>query len=375
MDGSDDSGVGFCSLLLGWRSEACWTFRLSSRPRSASAQGVPDPSSDVRDRRAAPARDLFLVRDSIRQLASDDQGIPDQATKDIRDLIEATRSIPARVPFVSSSRLNSFGGPIQQSSKFKRALSLNLEASVLSPDNPHISSSLMGSDDQRLRPSSAKAYWIQHGNADVQSFDLTKVYVLSLNPVKLISLVWYDVFNGSLMVSVHRLASVYRVHIAQNRDVVLEFVPLLCQLSQAIRVFTVSDPFLMNIRVISRQRRPFPTVRSYGSRDTQLLLPANSFRQSSIENPRRSHPPMVLSVIYLLDEVKESLSGHDLEAPIHGSLDQSYIRSLLIEEAIAMPSALHMALTLEFPRLKVFSNNSTLIRATATSSLKKSSVL
>ncbi|CAF2028793.1 unnamed protein product [Brassica napus] len=165
------------------------------------------------------------------------------------------------------------------------------------------------------------------------------------------------------MVYVHRLASVYRVHIAQSRDVVLEFVPLLCQLSQGIRVFTVFDPFLMNIRVISRQRRPFPTARSYGSRDTQLLLPANSFRQSSIENPRRSHPPMVLSVTYLLDEVKENLSGHDLEAPIHGSLDQSYIRSPLIEEAIAMPSALHMALTLEFPKLKVFSNNSTLIRA------------
>ncbi|KAF3594532.1 hypothetical protein DY000_02025189 [Brassica cretica] len=86
----------------------------------ASAQGVPDPSSDVRDPRAAPARDLFLVRDSIRQLASDDQGVPDQATKDVRDPIEATRSIPARVPFVSSSRLNSFGGPIQQSSKVKR---------------------------------------------------------------------------------------------------------------------------------------------------------------------------------------------------------------------------------------------------------------
>ncbi|KAF2551549.1 hypothetical protein F2Q68_00036255 [Brassica cretica] len=91
----------------------------NSRPRSASAQGVPDPSSDVRDPRAAPARDLFLVRDSIRQLASDDQGVPDQATKDVRDPIEATRSIPARVPFVSSSRLNSFGGPIQQSSKVK----------------------------------------------------------------------------------------------------------------------------------------------------------------------------------------------------------------------------------------------------------------
>nr|VDD45109.1 unnamed protein product [Brassica oleracea] len=86
----------------------------------ASAQGVPDPSSDVRDSRAAPARDLFFVRDSIRQLTSDDQSIPDQATKDICDLIEATRSITARVPFVSSSRLNSFGGPIQQSSKVKR---------------------------------------------------------------------------------------------------------------------------------------------------------------------------------------------------------------------------------------------------------------
>ena len=99
---------------------SCSRICSSSRPRSASAQGVPDPSSDVRDPRAAPARDLFLVRDSIRQLASDDQGVPDQATKDVRNPIEATRSIPARVLFVSSSRLNSFGGPIQQSSKVKR---------------------------------------------------------------------------------------------------------------------------------------------------------------------------------------------------------------------------------------------------------------
>ncbi|KAF3578615.1 hypothetical protein DY000_02033935 [Brassica cretica] len=96
------------------------SFTINPQPSQASAQGVPDPSSDVRDPRAAPARDLFLVRDSIRQLASDDQGVPDQATKDVRDPIEATRSIPARVPFVSSSRLNSFGGPIQQSSKVKR---------------------------------------------------------------------------------------------------------------------------------------------------------------------------------------------------------------------------------------------------------------
>ncbi|KAF3526932.1 hypothetical protein F2Q69_00048631 [Brassica cretica] len=84
------------------------------------SQGVPDPSSDVRYPRAAPAHDFFLVRDSIRQLASNDQGVPDQTKKDVHDLIEATRSIQARVPFVSSSRLNSFGCPIQQSSKVKR---------------------------------------------------------------------------------------------------------------------------------------------------------------------------------------------------------------------------------------------------------------
>ncbi|KAF3610874.1 hypothetical protein DY000_02046757 [Brassica cretica] len=108
-----------------WLSKHCLGRLLTpangcSRPRSASAQGVPDPSSDVRDPRAAPTRDLFLVRDSIRQLASDDQGVPDQATKDVRDPIEATRSIPARAPFLSRSWLKSFGGPIQQSSKVKR---------------------------------------------------------------------------------------------------------------------------------------------------------------------------------------------------------------------------------------------------------------
>ncbi|WZY94931.1 hypothetical protein YC2023_067260 [Brassica napus] len=59
-------------------------------------------------------------------------------------------------------------------SKKLRALSLNLEAYVLSPDNLHISSSLMGSDDQRFRPSSGKVYWVKHGNVDVQSFDLTE---------------------------------------------------------------------------------------------------------------------------------------------------------------------------------------------------------
>ncbi|KAF2578656.1 hypothetical protein F2Q68_00006597 [Brassica cretica] len=63
-------------------------------------QGVPDPSSDVRDPRPAPARDLFLVRDSIRQLESDDQGIPDQATKDVCDPIHSS-SRPVHVHFAA----------------------------------------------------------------------------------------------------------------------------------------------------------------------------------------------------------------------------------------------------------------------------------
>ncbi|KAF3522764.1 hypothetical protein F2Q69_00047355 [Brassica cretica] len=54
------------------------------------SQSVPDPSSGVRDPRAALAHDLFLVRDSIRQLVSDDQGVPDQATKDVHDSIHSS---------------------------------------------------------------------------------------------------------------------------------------------------------------------------------------------------------------------------------------------------------------------------------------------
>ncbi|KAF3576345.1 hypothetical protein DY000_02032562 [Brassica cretica] len=41
------------------------------------------------------------------------KAFPIKQQKDVRDPIEATQSISARVPFVSSSRLNSFGGPIQ----------------------------------------------------------------------------------------------------------------------------------------------------------------------------------------------------------------------------------------------------------------------
>lgn len=218
-------------------------------------------------------------------------------------------------------------------SKKLKSLSMDLKASVLSPKIPHISSSLMGSDDQRFRPSSVEAYWLPHGNVGVQSFDLTKVYALSLNPVQLISLVWYDVFNGTLMVLVHHLALVDRVHIARSRDLVFKFVPLSFQLSLAIIIYTVCAPFFRNK---SRQRRPLPTARSYGS-----------------------HPQMVLSVTFLL-EVKESFPSHELEALFHGALGHCYFGSPLIAEAIAI---LCLELILEFPKLKVFSDNSTLIRA------------
>ncbi|KAL0708079.1 hypothetical protein Bca4012_074505 [Brassica carinata] len=56
-------------------------------------------------------------------------------------------------------------------------------------------------------------------------------------------------------------------------------------------------------------------------------------------------------------------SGDKLESPIHGSTGQSFIGSPLIAEAVAMILALSMAISLEFSSLKVFSDNSTLIRA------------
>ncbi|KAG5388565.1 hypothetical protein IGI04_030106 [Brassica rapa subsp. trilocularis] len=67
------------------------------------------------------------------------------------------------------------------------------------------------------------------------------------------------------------------VHIAQSCDVVIDFVSLLCQLSQVSRDYTVSAPLFMNIRVKSSQMRHFPTVLSYSSGVTHVLLPANSF--------------------------------------------------------------------------------------------------
>lgn len=56
-------------------------------------------------------------------------------------------------------------------------------------------------------------------------------------------------------------------------------------------------------------------------------------------------------------------SGGHLVTPISGSGTQRFIGSPLCAEAIAMQSALTAATTLGFRSLKVFSDNSTLIRA------------
>ncbi|XP_018479571.1 uncharacterized protein LOC108850558 [Raphanus sativus] len=57
------------------------------------------------------------------------------------------------------------------------------------------------------------------------------------------------------------------------------------------------------------------------------------------------------------------LEGPPLIAPIHGSASQSFIGSPLVAEALAMRSALCMAQTRGIASLRVFTDNSTLVRA------------
>ena len=58
-----------------------------------------------------------------------------------------------------------------------------------------------------------------------------------------------------------------------------------------------------------------------------------------------------------------SFTGPLLKAPSQGSAIHTSVSSPLIAEALAMRSALCMAITLEFSTLKFLSDNSTLIRA------------
>ena len=126
----------------------------------------------------------------------------------------------------------------------------------------------------------------------------------------------------------------------------LEFASLFFQPSQARRVYTAASPLLMNIRSKFRQIRPFPTVK--------VTRSAPSSAQIRIRHAPRFQQDSNL-IICKADAA--------WEAPIHGSLGQSYIGSLLIAEVIAMRLAFCMVQILEFPKLKVFTDISTLFRA------------
>ncbi|KAJ4887197.1 Uncharacterized protein Rs2_26945 [Raphanus sativus] len=100
------------------------------------------------------------------------------------------------------------------------------------------------------------------------------------------------------------LASVYRVHIAPSRDVVLDFASLFYQLSQARRVYTVSSPLLMNIRLKSRHVRPFPTFKETRSTPSstqtrirhaqRIQQDSNFFNEISVTKKKsRGRDPMV----------------------------------------------------------------------------------
>ncbi|KAF3541090.1 hypothetical protein F2Q69_00020565 [Brassica cretica] len=71
--------------------------------------------------------------DELRQLASDDQGVPNQQQKDVCDPIEATRSIPARVP----DQLQSVRVQLEDSSRPVR-VQLAVHPSWWSGSNKHI---------------------------------------------------------------------------------------------------------------------------------------------------------------------------------------------------------------------------------------------
>uniref|UniRef100_A0A0D3DPL5 Translation initiation factor 5A-like N-terminal domain-containing protein n=1 Tax=Brassica oleracea var. oleracea TaxID=109376 RepID=A0A0D3DPL5_BRAOL len=133
-----------------------------------------------------------------------------------------------------------------------------------------------------------------------------------------------------------------------NGDKLEETVPSSdnCDPSQARRVYTAASPLLMNIRSKFRQIRPFPTVK--------VTRSAPSSAQIRIRHAPRFQQDSNL-IICKADAAWEAL--------IHGSLGQSYIGSLLIAEVIAMRLAFCMVQILEFPKLKVFTDISTLFRA------------
>lgn len=139
------------------------------------------------------------------------------------------------------------------------------------------------------------------------------------------------------------LSGMFEIHIVSRVSIV------------GVRAYCVR-PLFLNSSAKYGQIRPFSIVLVYGSGVIpQLLLQANSSliicKTDAMWNKDRKTAG--LGWVF---------SGQALEFPIHGSLRQSYIRS-----SLAATSALFLVLILEFSTLKVFSNNSTLVRAISSS--------
>ncbi|CAF2062738.1 unnamed protein product [Brassica napus] len=126
------------------------------------------------------------------------------------------------------------------------------------PDPPDCASSgfseppsrLTDSMKQQTRLGSAKARVFQHGNVGVQSCVLNNVLALPWILVNVIYISWSEVFDKSIvyMELETTLASVYRVHLVQNRDVMLNLRTLFVQPSQVSRVCSNSNFVTCTIR-------------------------------------------------------------------------------------------------------------------------------
>ncbi|KAF3597182.1 hypothetical protein DY000_02026752 [Brassica cretica] len=112
-----------------------------------------------------------------------------------------------------------------------------------SSDDQYLIYSLTDSMKQRTRLGSAKARVFQHGNVGVQSCVLNNVLALPWILVNVIYICWSEVFEKSIvyMGLETTLASVYRVHLAQNRDIMLILRTLFVQPSQVSRVCSNSN--------------------------------------------------------------------------------------------------------------------------------------
>ncbi|CAN7008993.1 unnamed protein product [Brassica oleracea var. botrytis] len=124
-----------------------------------------------------------------------------------------------------------------------RAPSRFIKDSEPSSDDQYLIYSLTDSMKQRTRLGSAKARVFQHGNLGVQSCVLNNVLALPWIQVSIIYISWSEVFEKSIifMGLETALASVYRVHLAQSRDVMLNLRKLFVQPSQVSRVCSNSN--------------------------------------------------------------------------------------------------------------------------------------